>query len=209
MEQESSHIVMFGWMLVTLYAAGILFFCDSGGARQTRNIDDYALGSILFSPYAVGLSLAASITSAATFIINPGFVALFGISGVLSMALALPLAALLSLVVLTKGFRRHGTRVKALSMAQWMGTRYQSRGYGIFFRGIVAAAAHLRGPHRRRAYQGAIQYPGRTRILGPHRRRGIHLRLYDVRRGQFHGLHQHHPGSAHAHCGLHFAGIGL
>jgi len=132
MEQESSHIVMFGWMLVTLYAAGILFFVIRG-ARQTRNIDDYALGSILFSPYAVGLSLAASITSAATFIINPGFVALFGISGVLSMALALPLAALLSLVVLTKGFRRHGTRVKALSMAQWMGTRYQSRGYGIFF----------------------------------------------------------------------------
>lgn len=132
MDQGSSTIVLFGWMLISLYAAGILFFVIRG-ARKTRNIDDYALGSILFSPYAVGLSLAASITSAATFIINPGFVALFGISGVLSMAIALPLAALISLVVLTKGFRRHGTSVKALSMAQWMGTRYQSRGYGIFF----------------------------------------------------------------------------
>ncbi|MCH8523921.1 MAG: hypothetical protein LAT52_05155 [Balneolales bacterium] len=132
MVQESSHIVMFGWILVVLYAAGILFFVIRG-ARKTKNIDDYALGSILFSPYAVGLSLAASITSAATFIINPGFVALFGISGVLSMAIALPLAALVSLVVLTKGFRKHGTSVKALSMAQWMGTRYGSKGYSIFF----------------------------------------------------------------------------
>jgi sodium/pantothenate symporter len=132
MEPANPNIVLYGWMLIVLYAAGILFFVIRG-ARKTRNIDDYALGSILFSPYAVGLSLAASITSAATFIINPGFVALYGISGVLSMAIALPFAALLSLVVLTKGFRRHGMTVKALSMAQWMGTRYESQGYGIFF----------------------------------------------------------------------------
>jgi sodium/pantothenate symporter len=132
MEPANPNIVLYGWIFIGLYAAGILFFVIRG-ARKTRNIDDYALGSILFSPYAVGLSLAASITSAATFIINPGFVALYGISGVLSMAIALPFAALLSLVVLTKGFRRHGTNVKALSMAQWMGTRYASQGYGIFF----------------------------------------------------------------------------
>lgn len=132
MDIANPNMVLFGWILIGCYAAGILYFVIRG-ARRTKNIDDYALGSILFSPYAVGLSLAASITSAATFIINPGFVALYGISGVLSMALALPFAALLSLVVLTKGFRKHGTLVKALSMAQWMQTRYNSRAYGIFF----------------------------------------------------------------------------
>ena len=72
-------------------------------------------------------------TSAATFIINPGFIALYGLSGVLSYGVVLPLAAVTSLVVLTKGFRRHGTSVKALSLAQWMGTRYDSRGFGLFF----------------------------------------------------------------------------
>jgi sodium/pantothenate symporter len=132
MDIANPHMILYGWILVAAYGAGILFFVVRG-ARQTRNMDDYAVGSILFSPYAVGLSLAASITSAATFIINPGFVALYGISGVISMGVALPLAALVSLVVLTKGFRRHGTSVKALSMAQWMQTRYRSPAYGLFF----------------------------------------------------------------------------
>ena len=44
----------------------------------TAVLADYALGNLAFSPVAVGLALAASMTSAATFIINPGFIALYG-----------------------------------------------------------------------------------------------------------------------------------
>lgn len=132
MNLASENLVTAGWILVVLYAAGILYFVVRG-ARRTKSLDDYATGSVIFSPVAVGLSLAASITSAATFIINPGFVALYGISGVLSMAFALPVAAVLSLVVLTKGFRKHGNIVKAQTMAQWMETRYKSTSYGFFF----------------------------------------------------------------------------
>ncbi len=118
--------------MIAVYVVTILYFVVRG-AGKTKDIKDYALGNVLFSPAAVGLSLAASITSAATFIINPGFVALYGFSGVISMAFALPLAALVSLVLLTKGFRRHGKTTKALSMAEWMKTMYKSEGYGIFF----------------------------------------------------------------------------
>lgn len=132
MELASQEMVTAGWVLISVYALVILYFVIRG-ARNIKNIDDYALGNVLFSPYAVGLSLAASITSAATFIINPGFVALYGISGILSMAIALPIAALLSLILLTKGFRKHGKLVKALTMAQWMETRYESKKFGIFF----------------------------------------------------------------------------
>jgi len=121
-----------GWALVLAYMAVILVFVVRG-ARRNRSLVDYALGSVHFSPVAVGLALAASMTSAATFIINPGFIALYGVSGVISYAFALPAAALVSLVVLTKGFRRHGTQVKALTMAQWMGTRYESRGMALLF----------------------------------------------------------------------------
>ena len=103
----SDNLVIAGWILIGLYASAILYFVIRG-ARQTNSLDDYATGSVIFSPVAVGLSLAASITSAATFIINPGFVALYGLSGVLSMAISLPIAAVVSLVVLTKGFRKHG-----------------------------------------------------------------------------------------------------
>ncbi len=132
MELASRELVTASWILIAVYASAILFFVVRG-AKKTRNIDDYALGNIMFSPVAVGLSLAASITSAATFIINPGFVALFGFSAIVSMAIALPLAAVISLAVLTKGFRKHGSTVKALTMAQWMGTMYGSKKYSIFF----------------------------------------------------------------------------
>ncbi|HPF71713.1 MAG TPA: sodium:solute symporter, partial [Candidatus Krumholzibacteria bacterium] len=114
---SASGLVTAGWALVAVYAAVLLAFVVRG-ARRNRSLADYALGSVSFPPVAVGLALAASMTSAATFIINPGFIALYGISGVISYAVALPLAAMTSLVVLTKGFRRHGTSVKALSLAQ-------------------------------------------------------------------------------------------
>lgn len=132
MDIASKELVIAGWILVAAYSAVILFFVIRG-AVKIKNISDYAVGNVAFSPVAVGLALAASMTSAATFIINPGFIAYYGISGVISYALVMPAAAMVSLVLLTKGFRKHGSSVKALTMAQWMGTRYKSKGYSLFF----------------------------------------------------------------------------
>ncbi|MFA5974312.1 MAG: hypothetical protein WC780_18330 [Lentimicrobiaceae bacterium] len=120
-----------GWILIALYAVAILFFVIRGALR-TRNISDYAVGNFNFSPWFVGLSLAAAMTSAATFVINPGLIAAYGLSGVLSFGIVFPIASLVSLVVLTKSFRRHGTNVKALTLASWIGTRYNSKGYALF-----------------------------------------------------------------------------
>ncbi len=132
MEIASKELVIAGWVLIIAYAAVTLFFVIRG-ALKIKNISDYAVGNVAFSPIAVGLALAASMTSAATFIINPGFIAFYGLSGVISYAFVMPIAAMFSLVVLTKGFRKHGSSVKALTMAQWMGTRYKSKGYSLFF----------------------------------------------------------------------------
>ncbi len=113
--------------------AGVLIFLAFRAARRTRTLADYALGSQGFSPIVVGLSLAAGITSAATFIINPGFVAMFGWSAFLAMSVVLPLGLYLSLVVLTRSFRRYGASVKALTLSQWMGRRYDSPGLALWF----------------------------------------------------------------------------
>jgi sodium/pantothenate symporter len=101
------------------------------GALKTQSISDFAIGNIQFSPVAVGLSLAASITSAATFVVNPGFIANYGISGVLSFVVFFPMAALISLIVLTKSFRKYGQKTKALTLAQWIGDRYNSKTYSL------------------------------------------------------------------------------
>ncbi len=127
----SSAQVTGGWILIAIYASAILFFVIRGALR-TKNMRDFAVGSFNFSPLFVGLSLAAAMTSAATFVINPGLIATYGLSGALSFGIVFPIASLVSLVVLTKSFRRHGTTVKALSLASWIGTRYNSKGYSLF-----------------------------------------------------------------------------
>ncbi|MCS7036890.1 MAG: alpha/beta fold hydrolase [Saprospiraceae bacterium] len=118
--------------LLVVYA-GVLILLAVRAARRTRTLADYALGAQGFSPVVVGLSLAANITSAATFIINPGFVAMFGWSAFLAMSVVLPLGLYLSLIVLTRSFRRYGSSVKALTLAQWMGKRYESQGLALWF----------------------------------------------------------------------------
>jgi sodium/pantothenate symporter len=124
--------VLASWVLVAGYAATILWLVVRG-ARRNRSVADYAVGNIAFSPVAVGLALAASTTSAATFIINPGLVAYFGVSAVFALCLVLPLSMFVSLVVLTKGFRKYGESVRALTLSQWVGQRFQSRAFAVFF----------------------------------------------------------------------------
>ncbi len=128
--------VIFVWVFLGIYSAGVLYFVIRG-ALKTKTIDDYAVGNFAFSPVAVGLSLAAAITSAATFIINPGWVGRYGLSAYLTLAIFMPFGALISLVILTKGFRKYGSVVKAGTMAQWMGARYNSKAYSFIY-GILS-----------------------------------------------------------------------
>lgn len=118
-------------VLFILYGVLILYFVVRG-SRKTKSIRDYALGSMPFSPVFVGLSLAAAMTSAATFVINPGLVANFGVSGFLSYGIFFPLGSLLSLIILSKSFRKYGRSVQAMSLAGWIGSRFKSRGYALF-----------------------------------------------------------------------------
>jgi sodium/pantothenate symporter len=127
--------ILASWLLVLAYAGAIVTLVIHG-ARRNKSVADYAVGNIAFSPVAVGLALAAATTSAATFIINPGLVAYFGLSAVVGLCVVLPIAMGTSLVVLTKGFRKYGGSVKALTLSQWVGQRYRSRSLAIFFAGL-------------------------------------------------------------------------
>jgi sodium/pantothenate symporter len=118
------------WILIAIYASLVLYFVIKG-ALSIKSISDYAVGNVNFSSIAVGLSLAASITSAATFVINPGLIAVYGISGVISFGIFFPLASMISLVVLSKAFRKYGQSVNALTLAQWIGVRYKSKNYAL------------------------------------------------------------------------------
>ncbi len=119
-------------IVLVVYAIITLFFVVRG-ALKTKGIQDYAVGNMGFPSWVVGLSLAASMTSAATFVINPGFISLYGVSGILSMAIVLPLAAFGSLIFFTKGFAKYGKSVSAGTMSQWIGKRFENKSYQFFF----------------------------------------------------------------------------
>ena len=123
--------IMGTWILIALYTAAIIYFVIRG-ARRITNMKDYAVGNVRFSPVFVGLSLAAAMTSAATFVINPGLIATYGWSGVLSFGVFFPIASVVSLAILTKSFRRYGESVSAVSLASWIGKRFRSNGFSLY-----------------------------------------------------------------------------
>ncbi len=114
---------LWSWALFLAYIA-LVVLITVRTRRAATSTQAYAVGNRQVSPYAVGLSLAASMTSAATFVINPGLIYLYGWSGVLGYAVAAPLGIFLGLIVFSKAFRRVGDRTNVLTVPQWIGDRY-------------------------------------------------------------------------------------
>jgi SSS family solute:Na+ symporter/sodium/pantothenate symporter len=120
------------WSVLSLYAF-VTLFLTVRGMRKTSSLKSFAVGSRDIHPAFVGLSLTAQLTSVATFVVNPGLIYAFGVSGLLGMGGAASLGIILGLIFFSNRFRAIGTRVFALSVPQWIGTRYESRGLRLFF----------------------------------------------------------------------------
>ena len=86
------------WLLLIAYAAVIVFLAWRNRRRST-DIESFSVGSRRVPPFFVGLSLAANMTSVASFVINPGLVHAFGWWGVVGSGLAAPLGVFIGLVV--------------------------------------------------------------------------------------------------------------
>jgi SSS family solute:Na+ symporter/sodium/pantothenate symporter len=84
-------------------------------------------------PLVVGITLAASVASAATFIINPGFVYVDGFSAWFHMVVGTGIGFVCMLYVLSFQFRRLGEQYQALTIPDWIGKRYGSRAFALYF----------------------------------------------------------------------------
>ena len=120
------------WTLLIAYAAVIVFLAWRN-RRQATDIESFSVGSRRVPPFFVGLSLAANMTSVATFVINPGLIHAYGWAGVVGYGMAAPLGIFLGLVVTTKRFRRVGDNFTVLTVPQWLGERYGNRWLTVFF----------------------------------------------------------------------------
>ncbi len=126
------------WVALGLYVAvtGALAY---RGWRRTKSLESFAVGGRDISPLWIGLSLAAQLTSVATFVVNPGLVFAFGLAGLLGLGVAAALGITLGIVLFTRAFRRVGDKFTALSVPQWIGARYQSKLLSVVF-GLISLA---------------------------------------------------------------------
>jgi len=120
------------WTLLILYAAVIIYLAWRNRRRAT-DIESFSVGSRRVPPFFVGLSLAANMTSVATFVINPGLIHAYGWSGVVGYGMAAPLGIFIGLIVTSKRFRRVGDEFTVLTVPQWLGERYGDRRLTVFF----------------------------------------------------------------------------
>jgi len=120
------------WLLFLVYVLAIIGL-TWWNRRKAATMSSFAVGTRSLPPFLVGLSLAANMTSVATFVINPGLVYAFGWSGVVGYGIAAPLGIFIGLIVTSKRFRRVGDRVTALTVPQWIGDRYGDRRLTLFF----------------------------------------------------------------------------
>lgn len=160
----------------TVYAVLILFFVVRA-ARRNRSLSDYALGNINFSPSFCGFVAAASTAASSIRGLLFRLERVSGFCGVPAVQISL----------MTKGFRKQGLSTQALGMGQWIGNRYKSKGFALFFavlslllitfKVLIVVGRKTKG-YRRAANSGGIGSPYS----------GVCVRLYDVWRRQFNSI---------------------
>lgn len=111
----------------------LVYFLSWIGMRRTQSISGFSIGNKDMSPYIVGITLAASIASTATFVINPGFIYVHGLSAYLHYGLAGSAGTITAFLTLSRGFLRIGESFQALTLPDWIYHRYQHRGFSQYF----------------------------------------------------------------------------
>lgn len=123
---------IFKYLLLGFYVVATLWLSWIG-MKKTRDLKSFSIGNGDMSPYLVGVTLAASIASTATFVINPGFVYTHGVSAYLHFGVAASAGILTAFIALTKGFMMLGESNGAITIPDWIYHRYQHRGLSLFF----------------------------------------------------------------------------
>ena len=123
---------VYAWAAIGAYVLATSYLAYRG-YRKTKSLESFAVGSRDIAPWVVGLSLAAQLTSVATFVVNPGLIYAYGLSGIMGFGFAAAAGVMIGLLVFSGSFRRIGSQVTALTVPQWVGARYKSKSLAVGF----------------------------------------------------------------------------
>ncbi len=111
--------------VVVTYALSII------GMRRARSLQGFAIGNKDMGPVVVGITMAASIASTATFVINPGFVYTHGLAALIHFGPASLCGIAAAFLLMTRRFRAKGEN--ALTIPHWIHQRFHSRALATFY----------------------------------------------------------------------------
>jgi SSS family solute:Na+ symporter/sodium/pantothenate symporter len=120
------------WSLFILYLIGT-FYLGFLGSKKTKDFSSFAIGDGAMSPWIVGITLAASTASAATFIINPGFVYVHGLAAFMHLGVSCFAGILFMLFLMSYKFRIIGSENNSVTIPGWLGHRYKSKSFAVYF----------------------------------------------------------------------------
>lgn len=123
---------IFKYALIIAFVA-LTFRLSWIGMKKTNDIKGFAIGNKDINPYFIGITMMASISSTATFVINPGFLYQDGLSAYIHYGIFAPLGLFSALLLITKGFRQTGAKHESLTIPGWINDRYQNRTLGLYF----------------------------------------------------------------------------
>jgi SSS family solute:Na+ symporter/sodium/pantothenate symporter len=112
-------------VLIGLYLASV-YWLSWLGMKKATTASGFAIGNRDMGPIFVGIVMAASIASTATFVINPGFVYTHGLSALLHYGVAAQAGVAFGLLAVCKGFRKLGEAHGCLTIPDWIRVRYGS-----------------------------------------------------------------------------------
>jgi sodium/pantothenate symporter len=129
-EPTTVAITKYGVLAVYL---GIVYWLSWVGMRKTTTLAGFSVGNKDMGPALVGVVMASSIASTATFVINPGFVYTHGLSALLHYGVAAQAGVAFGLFAVSKGFRRVGDAHGSLTIPDWIRARFGSSALALFF----------------------------------------------------------------------------
>lgn len=123
---------IFKYLICSLFVFAT-FYLSYIGMKKTKSLKGFSIGNKDMSPIMIGITMAASISSTATFVINPGFVYVHGLSAYLHYGVAASLGIVTAFLLLTRGFRKLGESQGSMTIPDWIFHRYKHRGLAFFF----------------------------------------------------------------------------
>jgi len=126
MTEAVKYILVGGYILLT-YTLSIR------GMRKAKSLEGFSISNKDLSPILVGITMAASVASSATFVINPGFVYVHGMAAFVHYGIAGSCGIAAAFLMLCSGFRKFGDRAGSLTIPDWIYDRYGNRALATFF----------------------------------------------------------------------------